>query len=214
MGHPIFARIYARRSAREAKLQEGHRRSLVDGLHGRVLEVGCGNGLNFLHYPNTVREVVGVEPEPYLRRQARRAAHNVPVTVVAGRAESLAEVVSGHFDAVVFSLVLCSVADPRTVLREAKKVLRPGAAVRVYEHVLADDVHLARWQHLGAPLWARTAGGCRPDRDTLALLRQEFDIAGADCFEFCPGPRLPLAIVAPHILVAGTRRASDVAEPA
>jgi len=48
-----------------------HRRALLAGLAGRVLEVGAGNGLNFAHYPPTVNDMLAVEPEPYLRGLAR-----------------------------------------------------------------------------------------------------------------------------------------------
>lgn len=208
MSHPIFARIYARRSVDEARLQETDRRELVAGLSGRILEVGCGNGLNFALYPRQVTEVVGVEPEPYLRRRAVLASSEAQprVTVVGGRAEAVSEVVTGEFDAAVFSLVLCSVADPRAVLREAKRVLKPGAGVRFYEHVVSDDPRSARLQRLFAPLWCRMAGGCRPDRDTLSVINEEFEIANSRAFDFCPGCRIPCGIVAPHVLAEGVFR--------
>jgi len=205
MGHPIFARIYAARSAAEAHLQADARRELLDGLSGRVLEVGCGNGLNFAHYPSEVTELVAVEPEPYLRGQAELAAREAPgeCRVVDGRAESLSRVVTGPFDAAVFSLVLCTVEDPRAVLSETAGLLRDGADVRFYEHVVSDDPGAARWQRRAAPCWSWVAGGCRPDRDTLSLIGDEFDISVVRRFDFCPGPRFPLAIVAPHLLARG-----------
>ncbi len=220
MGHPIFARIYARRSVAEARLQESYRRELLAGLSGRILEIGCGNGLNFGYYPADVTEVVGIEPEEYLRRQARLAgvgrtagtagaagAGDAPrFTVVDGRAETVSDVVDGPFDGAVFSLVLCSVTDPVAVLREVKTVLNKGASIRIYEHVASDDPRTARYQRLFAPAWSRLAGGCRPDRDTLASVRGEFEITEARGFDFCPGPRIPLGIVAPHILARGEFR--------
>jgi hypothetical protein len=62
--HPIFARFYARVSpGAEARGAAEHRRELLAGLTGRVLELGAGNGLSFPHYPATVSELVAVEPE-------------------------------------------------------------------------------------------------------------------------------------------------------
>jgi SAM-dependent methyltransferase len=208
MSHPIFARIYARRSGAEAHLQADHRRELLAGLSGRVLEIGCGNGLNFPHYPDEVTEVVGIEPEPFLRHRARLAARGVAprVTVVEGRAETVAGSVTGAFDAAVFSLVLCSVADPAAVLGQVQRVLVAGAEVRFYEHVRSDAPTLARYQRIGAPLWSRMAGGCRPDRDTLSVIAGAFTVTGSRSFDFCPGCRLPLGIVAPHILARGVYR--------
>jgi len=52
--HPIFARLYARMSPRvDAKGGAEHRRELLAGLAGRVLELGAGNGLNFPSNPRT-----------------------------------------------------------------------------------------------------------------------------------------------------------------
>lgn len=80
--HPIFARVFDRLSEREERLgQAEHRREMLTGLSGRVVELGAGNGINFRHYPRTVTELVAVEPEPYLRERAVEAASNAPVPV-------------------------------------------------------------------------------------------------------------------------------------
>jgi hypothetical protein len=68
-----------------------HRDALLADLHGRMVEVGAGNGMNFAHYPSSVRGVVAGEPEPYLRRRAEQAAARaaVAVTVLDGVADAL-----------------------------------------------------------------------------------------------------------------------------
>ena len=64
--HPLFARLLEWNAARdEERGQAVLRDELLRGLTGRVLEVGAGTGINFPHYPATVRELVAVEPEPY-----------------------------------------------------------------------------------------------------------------------------------------------------
>jgi ubiquinone/menaquinone biosynthesis C-methylase UbiE len=145
--HPLFARVYARVGhLMDAEIGD-HRRRLLAGLTGRILEIGAGNGPNFLHYAATVTQVLAVEPEPYLRRLALAAARQapVPIRVVAGTAEAL-PAPDASFDAVVASLVLCTVADPDQALAEVRRVLRPGGMLRFYEHVRASDPRLARWQ--------------------------------------------------------------------
>jgi hypothetical protein len=80
--HPVFARFYARISpTMDAQGAVEHRRTLLAGLDGQVLEVGAGNGLNFAHYPPAVTEVLAVEPEPYLRGLVEVAARQAPVSV-------------------------------------------------------------------------------------------------------------------------------------
>src|SRR5207249_4498434 len=83
--HPLFARLYPRMQRTAAKRGEtAHRTRMLEGLHGRVVEVGAGHGANCPLYPTTVTEVVAVEPEPRLRADAERAASKapVPITVV------------------------------------------------------------------------------------------------------------------------------------
>nr|MDT0666390.1 SAM-dependent methyltransferase [Micromonospora sp. DSM 115978] len=68
VSHPIFARVYQRLSVSMDRAGGAeHRQALVAGLHGKVIEIGAGNGLNFGHYPPEVDEVLAVEPEPRLR---------------------------------------------------------------------------------------------------------------------------------------------------
>jgi SAM-dependent methyltransferase len=173
--HPVFARVFERASvAMDRAGAAAHRRSLVSGLSGRVIEVGAGNGRNFAHYPPEVTAVLAVEPEPRLRAAARRAAGPapVPVTVVDGVAERL-PAGDGEFDAAVLSLVLCSVPEQAVALREVHRVVRPGGQLRFFEHVAAERPGaLRRVQRLAdATFWPRLCGGCHTGRDTVAAIR-------------------------------------------
>jgi SAM-dependent methyltransferase len=170
--HPLFARFYQRFAA--AAMEKGEaelRRELLEGVAGRVIEVGAGHGLNFPLYPPTVTEVVAVEPESILRRAAERAALNapVPVTVIDGVADAL-PFEDASFDVGVASLVLCSVPDQRSALSELHRVIRPDGELRFYEHVVAQQPRFARAQRLADPVWTRLAGGCHIDRDTAAAI--------------------------------------------
>ncbi len=130
--HPIFARIWPVLSRQMDRQGGAERRDqLVAGLAGRVLEVGAGTGVSFDHYPTTVTEVVAVEPEPYLRDEARSRAQEapVPVHVVDGVAEHL-PVDDDSVDAVVSALVLCSVSDQQVALGEIARAV-PGRPVAV-----------------------------------------------------------------------------------
>jgi SAM-dependent methyltransferase len=173
-GHPIFARVYpviAR--AGEQRGTAEHRQALLAGLRGRVIEVGAGNGLNFPHYPQGVTEVIAIEPEPHLRGLAEHtaAAAPVPVRVSEGIAEAL-PAADGELDAAVTSLVLCSVADQATALREIARALRPGGELRFYEHVIGERRGQARMQRaMDATFWPLISGGCHCARDTTQAIR-------------------------------------------
>lgn len=126
---PLFANVlYPRfRKAAQAHGENRYREQLLQGLTGRVLELGCGDGAHFRFYPDSVSELVGLEPEENLRRRAERAAADAsgPVRIVPGFAEAL-PAADGEFDAAVAALVLCSVDDPQTALAELMRVIRPA----------------------------------------------------------------------------------------
>ena len=192
--HPRFAEAFARTvPVMDARGAAAHRARLVADLTGRVLELGAGTGAMFAHYPPAVTAVLAVEPEDTLRDQANRAAATapVPVTVVAGHADDL-PAGDGSVDAVVASLVLCTVPRLDTALAEVRRVLRPGGELRFYEHVRSDNRLAATVEQLVTPLWSRVAGGCHPDRDTVGAIRRAgFTVDRVDRFGFSPAPLFP-----------------------
>ncbi len=164
--HPLFARMWTVMSAHETPLLRRLRAENLAGLSGRVLEVGAGTGTNFAHYPESVSEVVALEPEVMLAPKAREAAVGapVPVTVIESTIESMPP--AEPFDAVVCSLVLCSVDDPEAVLHQLNSVLKPGGELRYFEHVASTGWRGSLQRLADATVWPRIAGNCHTHRDT------------------------------------------------
>ena len=164
--YDLFLALSERRGMRT------RRRALLSDAHGRVLEIGAGTGLNIDHYPAAVDELVLTEPEPGMcwRLEQRATASGRNASVVQAGAEEL-PFPDGSFDAVVSTMVLCTVPDPAAAMAEIRRVLRPGGRLLFIEHVRADDEpRLARWQdRLEAP-WRAFGEGCRCNQPTLTLL--------------------------------------------
>ncbi len=176
---PLYDRFM--RSAEEACLAEW-RQELLGGLTGYILEIGAGTGANLGYYTSAVERLVLTEPDAGMRTQIaiklpRCAAGSVEV-VNAG-AESL-PADDGSLDAVVTTLVMCSVNDQRRVVTELHRVLRPGGVVALIEHVAADDrPDRLWWQERIEPLWKRTMGNCHLTRRPHELLTEAgFDVSG------------------------------------
>jgi SAM-dependent methyltransferase len=177
VNNPLFARLWPVIAARETAAVRRLRRENLTGLSGRVLEVGAGVGTNFDCYPASVAQVIAVEPETRLAARAKVAAEaaSVPVLVTEETVEGF--LAAEPFDAVVCSLVLCSVNDPNAVLRQLFSVLRPGGQLRYLEHV-ASPGWRGRLQRLAdATLWPRLFGNCHTHRDTeRAVIAAGFDV--------------------------------------
>lgn len=203
--NPVFARAWRGISFLSGRRGgDEHRRRLLEGLAGRVIEVGAGAGNNFPFYPATVEEVVAVEPEKYLRLQAQQAAATAPVPVtVVDSTDAHLPGDAASFDAGVVALVLCTVPDQGRALAELFRAIGPGGELRFYEHVLAQGRVPAGLQRLAdATFWPRVFGGCHTTRDTGAAIRRAgFEIEGYDRFVFS---HVPLSPPLPHLL--GTAR--------
>lgn len=168
----MFTQIYRLVARAEESGAVGRARSQVSAeLHGRLLIIGLGPAEDLHHLPAAVTEVVGIEPSASMRRVAQSAISRspIPVEVVDAVGESL-PLPDNSVDSVLFAYVLCSVDDPRMVVSEALRVLRPEGTIAVLEHVAASGGWMRRAQRLASPVWPLIAGGCRCDRDTRAVL--------------------------------------------
>src|SRR5829696_2784198 len=169
-----FARFLERREQRRPDPGARElRRRLLAGLEGRVLEVGSGDGRSFEHYPLGVTALLAVEPDATARESAAERARTatVSIEIADGFAERL-PADDGSFDAVVVMGVLCSVADPRVVLEELRRVLREGGELRFWEHVRSRHVLFRTLQRvLDRLFWTKALGGCETTRDTESAIQ-------------------------------------------
>ena len=141
------------------------------GLPRTVVELGPGVGANMRYLPVDAR-LVAIEPNPYMHGRLKRAAvaHGVDLEIrsVAGERIDLPD---ASADAVIASLVLCSVRDPGAVIAEVRRVLRPGGRFSFAEHVAARPRTPTRWaQRMLRRPWAWIFEGCSCERDLAGVI--------------------------------------------
>lgn len=195
-GHPLFAALYDRMTARAERAGLADlRTSVIAPATGRTLELGAGTGANAQHYPGSVTELVLTEPDPHMARRLRDklAARppRPPWEVVEAGAERL-PFDDASFDTVVVTLVLCTVGDPSRVAGEIARVLRPEGSLLLLEHVRDPRAgSLGAWQDRLRRPWGWFGGGCHPNRDTTATLADAgFDVTGIEPAELPAAPPL------------------------
>lgn len=169
------------------------RQTIIPRASGVVLEVGIGPGLNLAHYdPQKVIKVIGVDPEQGFVELAKERvkASPVPVEIIQAPGERI-PLDNGTADTAVLTYTLCSVQDPAAVLREIRRVLKPGGRLLFLEHGRSEDANIAQWQDRLNPLWNVFSCGCQINRDTAQLLSEAgFRIEDADRFYLPGAPKI------------------------
>jgi len=159
------------RPARRPVGRSGWRYDLLGNLCGRVLELGVRDGPNFQFYPPDVKVVatdIDQETMQGARRIFRRFRQGLALSLADAQCLPFAD---ASFDAVVETLVFCSIPDPQRALAEIARVLKPGGRFYSIDHVRADQPFLGGFQDLIAPIWKVASGGCNVNRRTEDTLQ-------------------------------------------
>jgi SAM-dependent methyltransferase len=140
-------------------------------LPPEVVEVGSGTGANLRYLPDGAR-LIAIEPNPYMHSRLQRAARHrgvdLEIRSVVGERIDLPD---GSTEAVISSLVLCTVRDPAAVLAEIRRILVPGGRFSFAEHIAAHPRTPTRWaQRILRRPWAWLFEGCSCERDLMSLI--------------------------------------------
>ena len=196
----MMARIYTKVQRKHDEHVADRKRELLARLSGTVLEIGPGTGVNFQYLPRAVTRWIGIEPNPHMHAELREvgARHDVATEFRTVSTEGMA-VDDASVDAVLSTLVLCSVPDPSAVLRDVRRILVPGGRFVFLEHVASPrGTGLRRVQWLAKPLWRYIADGCCPDRELAQAIR-DAGFARLELDEFRVPKSVVPSLVSPHI---------------
>lgn len=142
------------------------RRDLLANLHGKVLELGVRAGPNFRFYPPEAN-VIALDVDWNTLRQTARAYHSLRQSQGFLLADAQRLPFPDHtFDAVVATLVFCSIPDPRRAMAEIARVLRPEGHFHAIEHTRIDVPILGHLMDILTPPWKFVTGGCHLNRRT------------------------------------------------
>jgi SAM-dependent methyltransferase len=159
-------------------------------LHGTVLEIGFGSGLNLPYYPREVTQILAVEPSTVARRlaQKRVAANSIPFAWSGLDGQRLA-LADASVDCALSTFTFCTIPDLQAALSELRRVIKPGGDLHFLEHGRSPDAGVAKWQDRLDPLQQRLAGGCHLNRALPDQVRDAgFCLYTLDAY-YTPGPK-------------------------
>ena len=150
------------------------RSKVVPLATGDVFEIGCGGGINQPFYDaGAIGSYAGIDPGEklldYARAEAAKKGWAADIREGVGEAIPFP---GESFDTVVCTYTMCSVEDQAQVVREMRRILRPGGRLLFLEHGRAPDASVARWQDRIEPWWKPVAGGCHLTRPITAAVEQ------------------------------------------
>lgn len=202
----LMAKFYDKimHEAEEKSLRKW-REDLLKNISGDVLELGCGTGANLEFYPDTVKRLVLLEPSIHMRQKLQEKVVNYKqanIEILDDTAECIS-LPDASFDAVVCTLVLCSVNHVEKALSEIYRVLRPQGKLFLIEHVAAThDITRYRWQLRLAWVWKSIFDGCHLTRHTEEAVTQAgFQFVNINRESMCGVP----AIIRPSIRGVATK---------
>ena len=168
------------------------RERIVALAEGNVLEIGVGPGVNFVHYdPEKVNKIYALEPNRAMVRRAEEKSQKTSLDVefLNLPGENIPLPVAS-VDTVVSTFTLCTIPGVVQAIAGVGRVLKPRGKFIFFEHGLAPETSVQRWQRRTEPLFRWVFEGCHVTRDIPDLVRRGgFTIEKIDSGYVSPFPK-------------------------
>jgi len=175
----LFARVYNPLMGIIERKLRAKREQLLASLQGNILEVGAGTGINFDIYDASKTAVFAFEPSVSMLAFAQKKIDGLEKKehihlIQAGVGDELPEgfLPKEGIDYAVFTLVLCTIPDPKAALLHISKLLKPAGKIIILEHIRAKTGFARFVQSVLNPIWKHAAEGCHLNRATDELLKE------------------------------------------
>ena len=170
-----FAAGYDLFMASPEKSLHKNRNKLISSLKGKILDVGVGTGVNFQFY-HPKASVIAVEPS---KAMIKKALPKIPKTANIqilnyGINDSALEneIEESSLDAIICTLVLCTVPKPELALKNFKRWLKPSGKLIILEHIRSKKHFHGKMQDWANPIWKTVGEGCNLNRNTDELIKE------------------------------------------
>ena len=150
------------------------RENFLKDLKGKIIDVGSGTGANFKYF-NAEAEVLAVEPalEMLNKSKEKIQGKNIKLIHLGINDEALENYFEPKsIDAIVCTLVLCTIPNPELAISNLKKWLKPDGKLIIIEHICSEKSFNLKFQNLVNPVWKKFAEGCNLNRNTENLLAE------------------------------------------
>ena len=156
---------------KEEKFLGEWRKNLLNGLSGKILEIGIGTGRNLEYYSKDA-DVTGIDfsYEMLAKAKEKQKMLNRQFKLIQMDAQDL-RFEDKTFDYAICTLFLCSAPDPVSVIKEMKRVCKKNGKILMIEHMLSKNKIIASIEHLISPInyWIH---GCKLNRDTAENIKK------------------------------------------
>jgi len=151
-------------------LKENYFYPALSKLEGKVLEIGFGDGESFNHY-NPHCQIFALEKSEEKIQQLKNKDY-LNIKFFKGEAEML-PFDDNFFDAVVVSLVLCSVDSLEKAIMEIERVLKPGGKFIMLEHTRSKTKIIGKLEDIFSKPHAWLFENCHLNRDPLLFITKK-----------------------------------------